>query len=112
MGNIIFMKNAEEMIKDIAEKINNGKELKIESPTLKDIESLNEFDYIITPGKYFDIKVRKKFRVESFLGFPTVMWEYADGKDGYEIADECMRAIPEAFTAEEALEYINESKED
>lgn len=106
------MKNAEEMVKDIADKINNAKEIKIDNPTLEDIKALNEFDYIVTPGKYFDVRVRKKFRVESFLGFPTVMWEYANGEDGYEVADECMGAIPEAFTAEEALDYLIGAKED
>ena len=100
------IKNKEEMIKDITNKINNGKEIRLKNPTIEDIKSLEEFDYITTPGAYFDIMIRRKFEVQSFLGFPTVLWEYADGDIGYEIADTCMGAIPETFTAEEVYEAM------
>lgn len=100
------IKNKEEMIKDITDKINNGKEIRLKNPTIEDIKSLKDFDYIITPGAYFDVIIRRKFEVQNFLGFPKVIWEYADGDIGYEIADTCIGEIPEIFTAEEVYEAM------
>lgn len=100
------VKGKKELIKEVADKINNGKEIRLENPTIEDIKALKEFDYITTTGAYFDIMIRRKFEVQNFLGFPIVMWMHADGEDGFEIADTCMGAIPEVFTAEEVYEAM------
>lgn len=106
------MKNYKEMMDDIECKINNGKKIRLENPKIKDIEKLKEFDAIITPGVFFDIIIRKKFSIQNVLGFPTVMWHYADGIPGYEVGDTCMGFFPEVLTAQEAIEAVKEFKEE
>ena len=99
------MKTQEDYMKEIAEKINNAKRYYIENPTLEDIKNLKEFDYIITPTNYFDVKINKKYDIELFFGIPTVMWS-----DRYEIGDTCMGMIPEEFTAEDVYEEMRAFK--
>lgn len=95
------MKTKEEYIKEIAEQINNGECYEIDSPTKKDILKLKDFDYIITEGLYFPVMIRKRYKLDTVLGVPTVFWY-----DGYEIGDSVMGMIPETFTIEEVLEEI------
>ena len=38
-------KSQEDYLKEIAEKINNGKRYELENPALEDIENLKDFDY-------------------------------------------------------------------
>ena len=61
------MKSQEDYIKEIADKINNAKRYYIENPTIEDIRNLKDFDYIITPAKYFDVRINKKYDIESFF---------------------------------------------
>lgn len=88
-------------IKEIAEQINSGKRYEIDNPTIEDIEKLEEFDYIITEGKYFPVMIRKRYMVNTVLSIPTIFWY-----DGYEVGDSVLGMIPETFTAEEALEAL------
>ena len=85
-------KNQEDYIKEIAEKINNGKCYKIENPTKEDILNLKDFDYILTNGVYFPVMIRKRYKVDTILNIPTVFWF-----DGYEIGDNVMGMIPETY---------------
>ncbi|MDB2162213.1 hypothetical protein PMX22_20750 [Clostridium butyricum] len=94
-------KSQEDYIKEIAEKINNGKRYEIENPTLEDILKLNDYDYIITEGFYFPLMIRKRYKIDTVLNIPTVFWY-----DGYEIGDTIMGMIPHTFTAEEILGEI------
>lgn len=95
------MHTQEDYIKEIADKINNGKCIELDNPTLKDIKSLKEFDYILTDGLYFPVIIRKRYKVDTVLNIPTVFWY-----DGYEIGDTVMGMIPETLTAEECLEEL------
>lgn len=95
------MKTKEEYMKEIADKMNNGKCYEIENPTIEDIESLKEYEYIITDGEYFPVMIRRRYRIDTVLNVPTVFWY-----DGYEIGDSVMGMIPETLTAEEALEEL------
>lgn len=99
------MKTQEDYIKEIAEQINNGKRYEIENPTIEDIERLNDFDYIITEGKYFPVMIRKRYMVNTIFNIPTVFWY-----EGYEIGDTAMGMIPETLTAEECLEELKDYK--
>lgn len=94
-------KSQEDYLKEIAEKINNGKKYEIENPTIDDIKNLKDFDYIISEGAYFPVIIRKRYEIDSFLNIPTVMWY-----DGYEIGDTVMGMIPETYTTEEVLEEL------
>lgn len=94
-------KSQEDYLKEIANKINDGKEYKIDNPTLKDIKSLKDHDYIITEGKHFPVIIRKRYVLETVLNIPVLM-----DCGGYEIGDNVMGIIPENLTAEEILEEL------
>lgn len=100
-------KNQEDYIKEIAEKINNGKCYKIENPTKEDILKLKDFDYIITNGVYFPVMIRKRYKVDTILNIPTVFWF-----DGYEIGDNVMGMIPETYTVDGVLEELKGFKDE
>lgn len=95
------MKTKEEYIKEIADKINNGKCYEIENPTIEDIKALKEYEYIITDSEYFPIVIRKRYKIDTVLNIPTIFWY-----DGYEIGDSVMGMIPVTLTAEEVLEEL------
>lgn len=97
----MIFKSQEDYIKEIAEKINNGKCFEIENPTKEDILKLKDFDYIITDGVYFPVAIRKRYKVDTVLNIPTVFWY-----DGYEIGDSVMGMIPETYTVKEILEEL------
>jgi hypothetical protein len=100
-------KTQEDYIKEIADKINNGKKYELENPTLEDIKNLKDFDYIVTDAKYGQVIIRKRYSVDTVLNIPTVMWY-----DGYEIGDTIMGMIPETYTAEEVLEGIKDFRDE
>lgn len=90
------MKTQKDYVREIAEKMNKGVK-KIENPTLKDIEDLEDFESIITKGQYTEIIIRKKMTIESVLGVPVAMFNGL-----YEVGDQLMGIIPINFTAEQA----------
>lgn len=94
-------KSCKDYVREIADKINSGEEKFIENPTLEDILSLKDFDYIVTNGAYFPVIIRKRYAVEMILNIPTVMWY-----DGYEIGDSVMGMIPGTYSPEEVLEAL------
>lgn len=94
-------KSQADYLKEIAEKINNGKRYEIDNPTIRDIKKLKDFDYIVSNGAYFPVTIRKRYYIEPFFGIPTVMWY-----NGYEIGDDVMGMIPETYTAEDVLEEL------
>ena len=94
-------KSQEDYIKEIANKINNGKRYEIENPTKEDILKLNDFDYIITNGAYFEVIIRRRYTLDTVLNIPTIMWY-----DGYEIGDNVMGMIPQTYNADETLEEL------
>lgn len=94
-------KSQEDYLKEIAEKINNGKCYEIDNPTKEDILKLNEFDYIITEGKYFPVMIRKRYTIDTVLNIPSVFWY-----DGYTIGDNVMGMIPETLSIEDVLEEL------
>jgi ribonucleotide reductase alpha subunit len=68
-------KTQEDYLKEIAEKINNGRKYEIENPTIKDIEKLRDFDYIITEAKYFPVIIRKRYTINTVLNlFPIPLF--------------------------------------
>lgn len=96
-----MIKTQEDYLKEIADKINNGKRYDIEDPTIEDIKKLKDHDYIITSGKYFPVMIRRKFMVTTVCNIPTLFWGF-----GYEIGDNVMGMIDEDLTAEEVLEEL------
>lgn len=91
-----------EYIKEIAQKINNAKCYTLDNPTIDDIVKLQDYDYIITDGKYSSIMIRRRFLLKEVLGIPTVFWT-----DGYELGDNILGMIPFTFNAEEILQELN-----
>lgn len=101
------MKSREDYIKEIAEKINNGKEYYIKNPTVDDVKKLcKDFDTIVTDGSFFRIRIGKKYIIDTVLNIPTVFWN-----DGYSIADSCMGEMPMTFSAEDVIEEMKALKE-
>ena len=94
-------KSQEDYIKEIADKINNGKCYELENPTIEDINKLKDYEYILTNGKYSTIIVRKRYMLNTILGIPTIFFY-----EGYEVGDSIMGMIPQTYTAEEVLEEI------
>lgn len=100
-------KSQNDYLKEIADSINNAKVYEIESPTVEDVKKLKDFDYIITPTDYFSVRINKRYKIDTFLGIPTVMWY-----DGFEIGDSCMGMIPLTYTAEDVIVEMKAFKGD
>lgn len=102
-----MIKSQEDYLKEIAEKINNGKRYDIDNPTIEDVLKLEDFDYIVTGGKYFPVMIRKRYMLETVFNIPTIFWY-----DGYEIGDTVMGMIPYTFTADEVIDEMKGYKGD
>ena len=98
----VRIKSREDYLKEIAEQINNAKVFENDNPTIKDIENLHGFEYIIiNEGVFFPVIIRRKYEIMSVLGIPTVMWS-----GGFEIGDSALGMIPAEYTAEECLDEL------
>lgn len=98
-------KEHENYIKEIADKINNSKEIEINNRkvTKSDVEKLGDYEFIsVMHPKGFKINIRRWYILETFYGIPVLMF-----KDKYFVYDEIFGKHDIEWTASECAEYVN-----
>ena len=93
-------------IKEIADKINNSKEIIIDDRkiTKKDIEKLSDYEYIsATHPMGFEVKARRKYILDTILNIPVLFFK----GDKYVVSDSLMGEHDIEWNAEECAGYFN-----